>query len=192
MICLEKKCQCNSYEHFDDMSFNCLNKTLFNSFCRSDQTCHVDLGLKCQDNLCKCDLNQFWSPILNKCVNFFKYGQIGCMANHECISNLICNSANDKCSCPLKSVANMCDCERNDEKNLYWNGTQCRLAGDKNSYCLNNYECRDGLVCLNRLTKCSNSSFLSLIFKSNNANVLFHSFLFQFIMVLSVFNVFQY
>ena len=43
MACVNKICQCNRFEYFNEIK--CINKTLVNSPCQTDNTCHVDLGL---------------------------------------------------------------------------------------------------------------------------------------------------
>jgi hypothetical protein len=64
----------------------------------------------------------------------------------------------------------MCDCERNEQKQMYWNGLECVQAGAKWSKCKkNNYECVDSLVCLDRVGSCdSNSSFLKYFLSSSS------------------------
>ena len=172
---INQKCECNTNEYFDEISMECLNKTLINSECITNRTCHADLGLQCDLQQKKCVCNSktsFWSHKYDRCILFYKYGIRGCSSNQQCDFNLICNSLNNNCSCPIVSQFGMCDCERNEQKQMYWNGLECVQAGAKWSKCKkNNYECIDSLVCLDRLGACySNSAFLRFFLKSNYAN----------------------
>lgn len=180
MQCRSKKCQCESNEYFDEIKMNCVNKTLFNSPCETSKTCHEELGLMCQNNLCQCEsTKKFWSINDTRCIDQYKYGQIGCKTNHQCSVNLICNLNENNCSCPLISKRNMCDCERNENNYTYWNGESCVPAGENMSKCKNDYECRYPRVCLDTLSKCSNSYFMKLLFKASSSHSLISSGLIQ-------------
>lgn len=169
MTCVNKICQCNRFEYFNEIK--CINKTLVNSPCQTDNTCHVDLGLTCQNFLCQCDQNkQFWSSDLNMCVDLLKYGTTGCKSDQQCHTNLICNSYPilNKCSCPIKSSNGMCDCKRNNDGEFFWNGSDCVEAGGKMSKCKKDYECSSSLVCLDRISRCAANSFFSSFLRSSN------------------------
>jgi hypothetical protein len=43
MTCVNKMCKCNHFEYFDEIK--CINKTLVNSPCQTDNKCHKELGL---------------------------------------------------------------------------------------------------------------------------------------------------
>lgn len=186
MSCISKKCQCNTNEYFDEINLNCAKKTLFNNSCETSKTCDEALGLSCQNRRCKCqEAKQFWSINSNKCLDKYQYGKIGCMANDQCTSNLICNLVENNCSCPLKSVPNMCDCERNKDISNYWNGEECVPAGELLSSCKHDYECRDPLFCLGSpFKKCSSNILLKFFTKTNHSFVLFNSGLNQFFFIL--------
>jgi len=181
MKCLlnNQKCECQTNDlYFDPINMNCLNKTLINSKCESDRTCHTDLGLSCKDRKCVCNSKtSFWSHTQSKCIQFLKYGQIGCTSSQQCSLNLVCNVYplfdKNNCTCPVRSMLNMCDCERSRDKQMYWNGVECVQAGLKDSKCKKyDYECMDSLICLDRLGQCdAKSSFLRFFLKSNSNRI---------------------
>ena len=42
--------------------------------------------------------------------------------------DLVCQTGNETCNCPLQSKKLMCDCERTKNNEYYWNGSSCTAA----------------------------------------------------------------
>lgn len=155
MSCTGAKCQCASTEYFVESSLSCLNRTLNNTACSSNNTCRVDLGLSCQSGLCQCDLSaKFWHVAQGKCMDYMTYGDTDCEADNNCIAskNLICNldATANKCNCNKTSVNNMCDCKRVIDDEYYWDGAKCMPANSYNGTCSNDKMCKtltDNLKC---------------------------------------------
>ena len=116
MKCLDSLCHCRLNEYFDQNEFKCLNKSLANTNCVSDRTCNNHLGLTCQYFKCQCDLNKkYWSKSENKCVDLFKYGEVGCESSNQCYEDLICDDFNGKCLC---------------KHDFYWDAKSCVARDD--------------------------------------------------------------
>lgn len=155
----DKRCQCSMQKYYVRANLSCVDRTLNNTACTSDNTCRVDLGLSCQANLCQCDsTKQFWHStqgkliknknkklklnkilLKGKCIDYMTYGAIGCTTDSHCQTSkgLICNlnPLNNKCDCPLSSVTGMCDCKRVVGEEFYWDGSQCIRAASYGISC---------------------------------------------------------
>lgn len=57
------------------------------------RSCFPNLGLKCKDNLCQCETNQYFNK---KCFSKKSFGSF-CANSNQCIDSLICFSG--KCQC---------------------------------------------------------------------------------------------
>lgn len=192
MLCLNFSCQCEHHEYFYEPTLQCLNKSNFMEPCKSSKSCRVDLGLECRENKCQCNSEiKFWSFPKNKCEDFYGYGQLGCSSDDNCDKGLICNLYPDKnnCSCPILSKYGMCDCERNENEDIYWNGKNCANKLNTFSKCNFDYECKKPNVCLHKLSFCSPEFFLSSLLrncalKKNNfviINIIFIIFVLELI-----------
>ena len=170
MKCKENICQCEPGQHFDQTDLTCLDNTLINTPCISKRTCNYLLGLSCQNFLCKCDSNtQYWSSKQNKCVNLLSYNATGCHSNDQCFTNLTC-------------VSETCECL----KEFYWNSTYCIQTGDVWSKCDFDYQCRNYLVCLDKISACSRQFFITSFLKSNSGFSKF-SFLNYYSIIFKIF-----
>lgn len=174
MICnvTNNQCQCGAYQYFDPLFSACRAQTIFNTTCSANIQCRVDLGLSCQNLTCACNpATQYWSVIVNKCLNYLAYSQSGCAANTDCMSSLICNlnAAQNPCNCPTASVSGACDCVRTSGNEQFWNGTQCVSAyAYTSTQCNTTYQCRtltENTQCLTNQCKCysviSNENFFN-------------------------------
>jgi hypothetical protein len=165
-----KQCQCEFTKYFDINTYMCEAKTLNNTSCISANTCRTDLGLTCQSNLCQCDAStQFWYNSTIGCVNYFNYGERGCLSDSQCMpgKSLICNlnlTANP-CNCNVTSVNGMCDCIRVSGNESYWDYSLSTCVSSKsfNSVCSFSYEC----MTLTEKTSCTSGKCLCV----NGTNV---------------------
>ena len=101
MKCQNSVCQCGFNQYFDQTESKCLNKTIINSACYSDQSCNNLLDLTCQSFTCQCAFRQkYWSETENKCVNLLKYDEHGCTSDEQCLSSDIQTLAciNQRCN----------------------------------------------------------------------------------------------
>ena len=65
--------------------------------------------------MCQCDLNKkYWSSSETKCVDLYKYGEVGCISDNQCYEDLICD------------INGMCKCKHD----FYWNDQYCVAHGD--------------------------------------------------------------
>ena len=145
MNCTQNMCQCGAYRYFNDISLVCQDQTTNNSACIANNTCRVDKGLTCQNELCQCDLtNQFWHRAYNKCIDLMGYNGQGCEINSNCRDdeNLFCNldSSANQCNCPSLSAGQMCDWRRAFSNELFWNGSYCEQACTYAQSCNATYE----------------------------------------------------
>lgn len=130
-------CQCSSNQYFTNSDLKCNEKKVINDFCDINNQCRLDLGLSCQNNTCQCNSTFVWIVSECKCMPLLSYGEKTCVDNLQCKGNSICNfnPTNNPCNCPMKSISGMCDCERVNGDEYYWNGTACVPAGDIGATC---------------------------------------------------------
>lgn len=157
MMCNYTHCICQNNSYF--LNDECVPQKLFNQKCDKDLECWNDKGLICQLNRCVCKISFTWSLKEKECL--LTYGQKGCSNSSQCNfeENLKC--INEDCNCPLESVGNMCDCNRNSNVDEYWNGSKCIEAKDFNFPCTRDYECKtktQDTKCINSSCICSNFS----------------------------------
>lgn len=183
MLCRNHSCQCESDEYFFEPTLKCLNRSYFMEPCKSSETCREDLGLGCIENKCQCSSElKFWSFVKGRCDNFLVYGQLGCLNDNNCDKDLFCNLNPEinNCSCPVLSKHGMCDCKKNENEDIYWNGKNCANTLGIFSHCNFDYECRKPNICLQKLTFCSPDFFFSYLFRNcapkKNNFVIFYLF----------------
>jgi hypothetical protein len=135
-------CQCDSRKYFNNIDKKCQDQLLEDRRCTQPDACRSDLGLSCQNNLCKCGANQYWNGA--SCVNILSYNQGQCNTDSQCKGELICR-ASTSCACPLTVSSKYCDCPpRTIGKEFYWNGNDCVLANTYGGACNNSaqYMCQ--------------------------------------------------
>lgn len=95
---------------------------LFNEDCRA-RSCTKGLHMKCINNTCKCQFNQYYS---NGCLNRKNYSEKCSSSLNNCLENINLTCIDGYCKC-------------NDEQ--YWNGNGCVDKLSQNERCSNNNEC---------------------------------------------------
>jgi hypothetical protein len=83
------------------------------------RSCFPNLGLKCKDNICQCESNQYFNK---KCFPKKNDGSF-CSISNQCAKDLIC--LNGKCQC---------------NSNKYWTGLKCLPSKSHRENCTHN-EC---------------------------------------------------
>ena len=134
MTCNNSQCQCWPTKYFASNSLTCVDRTLNNTSCASDNTCRVDLGLSCQNSFCQCDsTNRFWHGTDQKCVPFLTYAGLGCTVDANCISS-------QKLSC----IVGKCDCVSVQSNETFWDVSVsvCKPSRGYEESCLANSSCR--------------------------------------------------
>jgi hypothetical protein len=157
--CLNGECSCDSFYYFEKHNFTCIAQVSVNESCLEDIQCKFDLGLSCQSNKCICDAyEQVWFNDTTGCVYYFNYSSVGCTRDSDCQpeKSLICNlnPSSNQCNCPLTSINAMCDCERVNGNELFWNGTSCVPAKTEFSTCSYSHECLNPMICNSTSNTC--------------------------------------
>ena len=148
MTCTGGLCACPTTTYYNTSVLACLDQTLNNTVCSLNISCRGDLGLSCQNGLCRCDAKiQYWDPARARCSAYLTYGsKKKCSADYECEPTTICNldPVNNVCNCPTASTSSMCDCLRVAFNEYYWSGSSCVPAGSYGQSCVygQNYTCQ--------------------------------------------------
>ena len=166
-VCIGPKftCKCLDKFYFSQIEMKCQKQLLGDQPCSQFDACHADLGLICQNGVCKCsNIDQIWNG--NTCISKYSYNEGTCNQNSDCNGNLICKSSGASCSCPTSVANKLCDCpSRKIGEELYWNGTYCINAGTINSTCTEvDYMCQvlsQALSCINGQCVCKTNYFWS-------------------------------
>jgi hypothetical protein len=150
--CSSGECSCGSFIYFEPFNFTCITQVSVNESCQKDIQCRMDLGLTCQSNKCQCNAGkQVWFNNTIGCVDYFNYSSVGCARNSHCQpgKSLICNlnPTSNQCNCPLTSIISMCDCNRVNGNEFYWNGSKCVSAKAEFSSCIFSHECLKPMTC---------------------------------------------
>jgi hypothetical protein len=124
---IDNVCKCSKYEYHNASTLECLPKQLNNEPCFIDLNCREDKYLECKNGICSC-ISQYplWIASDNVCIVPPIYTEY-CDAEKKCNvrMNLVCNDVDQ------------CDCERELNKEFYWNDTYCVEAISYYEKCMN-------------------------------------------------------
>ena len=153
------RCLCSSSQYFRFTTSKCENLLSINATCSQVDACNSNVGLSCQNALCKCNSSQFWSTASFSCIDYFNYGFGTCTADNQCLSNLTCRISGSSCLCPNSVVNGKCDCPtRVSGSEFYWDGSFCVSASSYNQSChTSDYTCKvlkEKTFCDTTLNKC--------------------------------------
>ena len=142
-ICTDSVCKCGDKEYFNRLTGKCQNQLLGDQPCSQIDACRNDIGLSCQNSVCKCTTaNSYWNG--TSCVKVLSYNQGTCSKDSECNGNLVCKTSGASCNCAVNVENGKCDCPVPKQgAEYYWdNISQCVIAGTINTTCSANFMCQ--------------------------------------------------
>ena len=84
-------------EYFNRLTGKCQNQLLGDQPCSQIDACRNDIGLSCQNSVCKCTTaNSYWNG--TSCAKVLSYNQGTCSKDSECNGNLVCKTSGVKIS----------------------------------------------------------------------------------------------